>query len=303
MPGVVTPGWFDLRRVVDRMPWPDVKGKRCLDLGAFDGFLAFEMARRGAAQVMAIDVEDHLLWDWPPDYRATDQARDPDFSGPPKGAGFRLAKELIGSGVEWKPVSVYDLTPDLLGTFDVVMMGSLLIHLRDPIRALEAIRGVVADGRYFLSTTSGGKESRRTPDLLDRDFTAVAPNRKWVTDFTYTRTWSGFVYLAFVVDCFSRAIVGWLAQPLWAAAVQQLEVGFGQRFSGTTVETLVADLRLILGPQYATRAHAVATQMIKPAKAAPGPPTSWNTRPAGNGKPIRIARRTAPGAPGESRWR
>ena len=37
------------------------------------------------------------------------------------------------------------------------------------------------------------------------------PNRKWVTDFTYTRTWSGFVYVAFVVDCFSRAIVGWHA--------------------------------------------------------------------------------------------
>jgi hypothetical protein len=43
------------------------------------------------------------------------------------------------------------------------------------------------------------------------DFTAAAPNRKWVTDFTCTRTWSGFVYVAFIVDCFSRAIVGWHA--------------------------------------------------------------------------------------------
>jgi putative transposase len=53
--------------------------------------------------------------------------------------------------------------------------------------------------------------SRRAPDLLDRNFTAAAPNRKWVTDFTYCRTWSGFVYVAFVIDCFSRAIVGWHA--------------------------------------------------------------------------------------------
>jgi putative transposase len=56
-----------------------------------------------------------------------------------------------------------------------------------------------------------GKDARRAPDLLDRDFTAAAPNCKWVTDFTYCRTWSGFVYVAFVVDCFSRAIVGWHA--------------------------------------------------------------------------------------------
>nr|WP_249277204.1 DDE-type integrase/transposase/recombinase [Rhodococcus sp. 06-621-2] len=47
--------------------------------------------------------------------------------------------------------------------------------------------------------------------MLDRDFTSESPNRKWVTDFTYTRTWAGFVYVAFAIDCFSRAIVGWHA--------------------------------------------------------------------------------------------
>jgi vancomycin aglycone glucosyltransferase len=59
---------------------------------------------------------------------------------------------------------------------------------------------------------------------------------------------------------------GWLDQPLWAAGVQQLEVGFGRRFSEATVESLVADLRLILTPRYATRARQVASQMIKPAE-------------------------------------
>jgi len=49
------------------------------------------------------------------------------------------------------------------------------------------------------------------PDLLDSDFTAPAPNRRWVADFTYVRTWAGFVYVSFVIDCFSRAIVGWHA--------------------------------------------------------------------------------------------
>ncbi|HWE67159.1 MAG TPA: class I SAM-dependent methyltransferase [Acidimicrobiales bacterium] len=150
--GVSTPGWFDLRPIVDLMPWPDVRGKRCLDIGTFDGYLAFELEKRGAAEVVAIDVEDHLLWDWPPDYRATDLPRDPGFSGPPKGDGFRLVKELTGSKCDWRPLNIYDLDPALIGTFDVVVLGSLLLHLRDPIRALEAVRSVVKPDGHFLSS-------------------------------------------------------------------------------------------------------------------------------------------------------
>lgn len=51
----------------------------------------------------------------------------------------------------------------------------------------------------------------RAGDLLNRDFSASAPNRVWVTDFTYVRTWAGFVYVAFVVDVFAQRIVGWHA--------------------------------------------------------------------------------------------
>ena len=149
-PGVTTPGWFDLRPIRDRMPWPGVRGKRCLDIGTFDGFLAFELERRGAAEVVAVDVEDHLEWDWPPDYRAADLPRDPGFSGPPKGAGFRLAAELMDSSVDYRELSIYDLDPDEIGTFDVVVCGSLLLHLRDPLRALEAVRTVT--GGVFLSS-------------------------------------------------------------------------------------------------------------------------------------------------------
>lgn len=144
VPGVTTPGWFDLRPIMDVLPWPDVRGKRCLDIGTFDGQLAFELERRGAAEVVAVDVEDHLLWDWPPDYREKDLPRDPGFTGPPKGAGFRLIAELTGSKVDWRPINIYDLDPDELGTFDVVVCGSLLLHLRDPIRALEAVRRVTS---------------------------------------------------------------------------------------------------------------------------------------------------------------
>jgi putative transposase len=62
-----------------------------------------------------------------------------------------------------------------------------------------------------VRTTVPGKGGHRASDLLGRDFTAPAPNRRWVADFTYVAAWSGIVYVAFVVDIYSRAIVGWSA--------------------------------------------------------------------------------------------
>ncbi|MGW2588624.1 IS3 family transposase [Streptomyces virginiae] len=65
-------------------------------------------------------------------------------------------------------------------------------------------------GRRVITTLPGG-QAERAPDLVDRDFVAPAPNRCWVADFTYVRTWAGVVHVAFVVDTFSRRIVGWSA--------------------------------------------------------------------------------------------
>jgi putative transposase len=62
-----------------------------------------------------------------------------------------------------------------------------------------------------VRTTIRAKDGHRAGDLLDRDFTAVAPNTRWVADFTYVRTWAGFVYVAFVVDVFAQRIIGWHA--------------------------------------------------------------------------------------------
>ena len=60
-------------------------------------------------------------------------------------------------------------------------------------------------------TTIPAKDGNRAGDLLDRDFTAAAPNRTWVTDFTYVRTWAGFVYVAFILDVYAQRIVAWHA--------------------------------------------------------------------------------------------
>ena len=58
-------------------------------------------------------------------------------------------------------------------------------------------------------TTRADKTSPRAPDLVNRRFHAERPNELWVSDFTYVATWSGFVFSAFIIDVFSRRIVGW----------------------------------------------------------------------------------------------
>jgi len=62
-----------------------------------------------------------------------------------------------------------------------------------------------------VRTTIPAKDGVRAGDLLNRNFHATAPNQVWVTDFTYCRTWVGFVYVAFIVDVFAQMIVAWHA--------------------------------------------------------------------------------------------
>jgi transposase InsO family protein len=70
------------------------------------------------------------------------------------------------------------------------------------------LRGAVR-GRAFIPTTVSDETAPRPPDLVKRDFSASRPNQLWVADITYVATWLGFVYVAFVIDAFSRRIVGW----------------------------------------------------------------------------------------------
>jgi putative transposase len=77
------------------------------------------------------------------------------------------------------------------------------------MRAL-GLQGAVR-GKRFKVTTCPDTGAVRPPDLVERKFTATRPNELWVADLTYVATWRGFVYVAFVVDVFSRRIVGWRA--------------------------------------------------------------------------------------------
>jgi putative transposase len=70
------------------------------------------------------------------------------------------------------------------------------------------LHGAVRGGAFKV-TTVADDALMRPPDLVDRDFNATRPNQLWVADLTYVATWAGFVYVAFIIDVFSRRIVGW----------------------------------------------------------------------------------------------
>jgi tRNA (mo5U34)-methyltransferase len=145
--GVVTAGMFDHRPVVGRYLLPeDLSGLRCLDVGTMDGFWAFEMERRGAAETVAVDLDDPDALDWPQSLR-TVTAKTLDET---KGERFEIARDALGSKVQRCLRSVYHLDTDL-GLFDLVFCGDLLVHLKDPITAVERIRRVCR-GRAIICT-------------------------------------------------------------------------------------------------------------------------------------------------------
>ena len=145
-PGVVTPGWFDTRQVAPQLPWPDLTGKRCLDVGTFDGFWAYEMEKRGAAEVVAVDALDPTVWDWP--IGSHDEVVEAVGDRKRGGVGFELAHAELGSKVVRHELNIYDISEERLGRFDFIYLGSILLHLRDPIRALERVRSV-CDGHVM----------------------------------------------------------------------------------------------------------------------------------------------------------
>jgi transposase InsO family protein len=105
------------------------------------------------------------------------------------------------------------------------------------------IQGAKRRGKPWRTTTPDPTAQRR-PDLVERDFSATAPNRLWVGDFTYLRSWEGASFFSFVIDAFSRKVVGWqLASHMRTDLVlDALRMALGQRDHGADFE-LVAHTR------------------------------------------------------------
>lgn len=147
--GIVTPGLFDHRSIVDRLPIPaSLQGRRCLDAASSDGFFAFELARRGAKEVVSVDLADTSRQDWqrPPS--------DPETLTGGSGRAdraFALVQEALSTNIKRVDQSLYDLSPEELGTFDFVFMGNILLHLSDPARALRALATVTEPNGALLS--------------------------------------------------------------------------------------------------------------------------------------------------------
>jgi tRNA (mo5U34)-methyltransferase len=179
-PSVITPGIVDARPIVPRVPLPaSLSGMRVLDVGTWDGFWAFEMERRGAAEVHAADVPDPYKWDWP----ARARLRESYDGGKANlelirrnGNGFPIAREALGSSVERHELTVYEISPERLGMFDFVFVGSILLHLRDPVRALECVR-TVARGEVVVN------------DSIEYALTKIRPRTATARLDTEDRVW------------------------------------------------------------------------------------------------------------------
>ena len=133
-PGVRTPGINNPTEAIHRLGLPaDLSGRTVLDIGAWDGAWSFEAERRGAKRVLATD---EFSWDGP---------------GWGKKAAFELAREALGSSVEDRTIDVFDLSPETVGTFDVVLFLGVLYHLKDPVGGLERVASVT-DGMAIIET-------------------------------------------------------------------------------------------------------------------------------------------------------
>jgi len=155
--GEVTPGLFDHRPVLQKygLP-PKLEGKRVLDVGTFDGFFAFEFERRGAAEVVALDVPEPGAMDWPTPLRRTGTGMARSYDN------FDVAHSALGSRVTRERLPVYEASTERLGTFDLIFVGSLLVHLRDPVGALMALHEICAGELWLADAVS------RTLDIVGR---------------------------------------------------------------------------------------------------------------------------------------
>ena len=176
-PGVVTPGGWDLRATAERLPWPpSLAGMRCLDIGTMDGFWAFELERRGAGEVVASDVLDATRLD----HFVADHLRGERHRRASE-RNFALAAELLGSRIELRDMSVYELDAAEVGEFDLVVMGYVLQMLRDPLRGLEAVRRVCRGHLILVETVS------RPLDLLPAPLARLDARRDGSEWFVFNR--------------------------------------------------------------------------------------------------------------------
>lgn len=181
-PGVVTPGAYDLRPLLPQMCIPEsLAGQTVLDIGTANGFFAFEMERRGAARVIATNIESYRDHDYPHWYlerlaAAQTAAASSTVDHHEVRGGFEVAREALQSQVELRYVRIYDMPDVIPERFDFAFCGALLVHLRDPVAGIEAIRRVLKPGGRLVITTPVDLSAPELPFVL---FQGIPESVSW----------------------------------------------------------------------------------------------------------------------------
>jgi tRNA (mo5U34)-methyltransferase len=131
--GIITPGLDDSAEKLVRVKMPEkLDGMTVLDIGAWNGFFSFEAERRGASRVLATDSYAWHTWDGK--------------------SGFDLARRTLNSKVQTLEIDILELSPDKIGTFDLVLCLGVLYHMRHPLLSLEKVFSVTGN-QLILETT------------------------------------------------------------------------------------------------------------------------------------------------------
>lgn len=132
--GIVTPGRvMDNLKTFKKLQLPDdLKDKRVLDIGAWDGFYSFECEKRGA-KVLALD-----------NFKRMEKPDEKQYASL-KNSGFEVAREILNSNVDFVEMDVCDISPERIGEFDITLFLGVLYHLKDPLAVLEKISSVTKE--------------------------------------------------------------------------------------------------------------------------------------------------------------
>jgi tRNA (mo5U34)-methyltransferase len=142
--GSVIPGLQTIQQLRNRLaqfPIPeDLRGRRVLDIGAWDGWFSFEMEKRGA-EVMALDSAEHTR--------------------------FKVARELLGSKVEYRIGDICRISPRDIGRFDIVLFFGVLYHVKHPLLALETVCDLSTDLAFIESYVSDDGTNLAAPPVME----------------------------------------------------------------------------------------------------------------------------------------
>jgi len=195
--GVVTPGQFDHRPLLRYYGIPDdLTGKSVLDVGPAHGFFAFELETRGADRVVTAELARWSAHDGTKklkevfDRDGLDDSTESYLHG-----ALEFAIAARGSKVEQTFCNVYDLSPETTGIFDLVFCGSMLLHVSDPLRALDAIRCVTRETAIIATTIDTAYRGRAPrarfvgsplgPTFWEPNFTCL---ERWAIAAGFART-------------------------------------------------------------------------------------------------------------------